>query len=122
MPTVIATCHCGATHIEVSAPTHATQCNCTYCTKSGGLWAYYELDAPRIVSDTHGAMYSASGNINQHHFCARCGCATYGTSPDWTLGDTEIPKKRKFAINVKLLDDFDLKVLEVTQIDGRTLW
>ena len=122
MTTVTATCHCGSTRIEVPAPTHATQCTCTYCTKSGGLWAYYELDVPRIVSDAHGAIYSASNNINQHHFCAKCGCATYGTSPDWKLGDTTIPEKRKFAINVKLLDDFDLKALTVTEIDGRNLW
>lgn len=121
--TRIATCHYGGTRIELpEAPTHATACTCTFCTKSGGLWSYYPPEAPRILSDTYGAMYSASDGINRHHFCANCGCATYGVSPDWSLGDTEIPEKQKFALNARLLDDFDLKSLVVEEIDERNLW
>jgi hypothetical protein len=121
--TVIATCHCGGTKIEFdTAPTHATQCTCTFCSKSGGLWAYYEPEAPRIVSDTHKGMYSASDGINQHFFCANCGCATYGISPAWTLDSEGVPEKKKFALNARLLDDFDLSRLTVEVIDGRNLW
>ena len=120
--TVIATCHCGGTRIELpEAPTHATSCTCTFCTKSGGLWAYYPPEAPRIISDAHRGEYTQSG-FNLHYFCARCGCATYGISPDWTLGGEGIPEKKKFAVNVRLLDDFDLKSLAVEEIDGRNLW
>ncbi len=104
-------------------PTHATQCTCTYCTKSGGLWAYYEVDAPRIVADEHDSIYSPTTPLHEHHFCARGGCTTYGTSPDYSLEDTEIPEKRKFAVNVKLLDDYELyRALPVSEIDGRNLW
>ena len=120
--TTIATCHCGGTRIELpEAPTHATSCNCTYCSKSGGLWSYYAPGVPKILSDTHGAIYAPSG-YNKHHFCANCGCTTYGVSPDWSLEDTEVPTKTKFAINTRLIDDFDLGTLEVTELDGRNLW
>jgi len=122
--TITATCHCGGTRIELpDAPTHATQCTCTYCTKSGGLWAYYDVGSPRIVSETHGAVYSPTTPLHEHHFCARCGCTTYGTSPDYSLEDTEIPEKRKFAVNAKLFDDYALfRALKVEEIDGRNLW
>lgn len=122
--TIIASCHCGGTRIELpEPPTHATQCTCTYCTKSGGLWAYYEPDAPRIVSDVRGAVYSPTTPLHEHHFCANCGCTTYGVSPAYSLEDTAVPEKKKFAINVKLLDDFALyRALPVEEIDGRNLW
>ena len=123
--TITMSCHCGGTRIELpEAPKEATLCTCSYCTKTGGLWGYYPPDAPKILSDTHGAVYSASGGINQHHFCANCGCQTYGISPDWSLdGPDGIPEKTKFAINARLFDDFTLlKSLPVGEIDGRNLW
>ena len=124
---VIASCHCGGTRIEVpTAPQGATACTCSYCTKSGGLWASYPLAAPKILSDDFGAVYSASDGINQHHFCSRCGCQTYGTTPDWTMAHIDnpvMPTTRRFSLNVKLLDDFALiAAIPVTAIDGRNLW
>ena len=122
--TVIATCQCGGTRIELpTPPTHATQCTCTYCTKSGGLWAYYEIDEPRVVADEHDRIYSPVTPLHEHHFCSKCGCTTYGTSPAYSLEDTGIPEKRKFAVNVKLFDDYPLyRALPVEEIDGRNLW
>ena len=122
--TVIASCHCGGTRIELpETPADLTQCTCSYCTKSGGLWGYYAPEQPKILSDTYGAVYSASGGMNQHHFCANCGCQTFGISPDWSLEDTTVPDKKKFAINARLFDDFALfKSIPVGEIDGRNLW
>jgi hypothetical protein len=123
--TVTATCHCGGTRIEIDAmPTHATRCTCTYCAKAGALWAYFPPDAPRIVADAHGAVYSATG-FNEHHYCSRCGCQTYGISPDWSaadIGGTSVPEKKKFALNARLLDDVDVEAIAVEVIDGRNLW
>jgi hypothetical protein len=122
--TIIATCHCGGTKIELpEAPAHATRCTCTYCTKTGGLWAYYEPEAPRILSETHGAIYSPNSPLHEHHLCTRCGCTTYGISPAYTLEDEGVPEKKKFAVNAMLLDDFELlRSLPVSEIDGRNLW
>jgi hypothetical protein len=122
--TITLSCHCGGTRIELpEAPIEATQCTCSYCTKSGGLWAYYEIDAPRVIADGNDRIYSPTSPLHAHHFCAKCGCTTYGTSPDYSLEDTTIPEKRKFAVNVKLLDNYELyRALPVSEIDGRNLW
>ena len=122
--TIIASCHCGGTRLELPrAPAHATQCTCTYCTKSGGLWAYYEVDEVTIVADANDRVYSPTSPLHEHHFCARCGCTTYGVSPDYSLEDTEVPETKKLGVNVKLLEDFALlRSLRVEEIDGRNLW
>jgi hypothetical protein len=126
MSPTIASCYCGATRIELpTPPEHATQCTCSWCTKSGGLWAYYGLDEVRILSAEHLGRYAPNG-INEHFFCQKCGCTTHGTAPNWTeesITTHEMPKDRKFAINVKILDDYALMVaLPVEVIDGRNLW
>jgi pimeloyl-ACP methyl ester carboxylesterase len=85
--------------------------------------AYYDVGAPRIVSDTFGAVYSPVSPLHEHHFCTRCGCTTYGVSPDYSLEDTAVPERKKMAINVKILDDYELlQSLPVNVIDGRNLW
>jgi hypothetical protein len=123
--TLTATCHCGGTRIEVpDAPTEALQCNCTYCTKSGGVWSYWPAEAaPRVVQRLHDAVYSASDGMNQHHFCAKCGCTTYGVSPDYSdYQGGPTPEKQRFALNIHLLDDFDASTLKLDHIDGRNMW
>ncbi|MBK8082426.1 MAG: aldehyde-activating protein [Devosia sp.] len=94
MPT-LASCHCGGTVIALPGPpTHATQCTCTYCTKTGGLWSYYPPDAVRIVKAEHLGLY-APNTHNEHYFCTRCGITTHGVSPDWELGGEGIPGKQE---------------------------
>lgn len=120
--TQIATCHCGATRIEVPyVPESATECTCTFCSKTGGLWVYYKPEEVRIVSENAPGIYTKTG-FNLHHFCANCGCSTFGDSPDWQLGSTEMPTTRKIGINARLFDDFDLGTLRIDRIDGRNLW
>ena len=122
--TIIASCHCGGTRIELpEAPAEATQCTCTFCTKSGAQWAYYEMGQPRVLSDMHGAVYSPTTPLHEHHFCAKCGCATYGISPNYTLESDGIPEDKKWAVNVRLFDDYGVfRGLKVGEIDGRNLW
>ena len=121
----IATCHCGATRLEVDRlPETVTACTCTYCSKVGGLWGYYAPGEVHVLSETAPGIYSARG-INEHHFCATCGCTTYGVSPDYTeadIGSEAIPEGRKWAINARLLDGVDRDAIPVVRIDGLTLW
>lgn len=120
---ILASCHCGGTVIELpEPPTQATQCTCTYCTKTGGLWSYYAPEGPRLLKAEHLACY-APNTYNEHYFCARCGITTHGVSPAWELGGEGIPETKKFAVNARLLDDYALfTALEIERIDGRTLW
>jgi hypothetical protein len=120
-----ASCHCGAVRIEIAhAPTELTECNCSYCARTGGLWAYYEVDEVRELVTEGKATYAPS-IVNEHYFCSRCGMTTHGTSPDYTLENAEnhtIPDGRRASINARMLEDFDISTLPVTRIDGRNLW
>lgn len=118
--TTVAACHCRGTRISIDTlPTSAVSCTCTYCTKTGGLWAYFPADGPRIEADEHGAIYSASAGRNRHHFCRRCGCQTYGLSPDWSNPESG---RDHLALNVRLIEGLDLAALAIETVDGRNLW
>lgn len=131
---LIATCHCGATKIELpNPPTSAKECNCSYCHRTGAIWGYYSPDEVKIIGAEHDAIYSASQMVNQHHFCAKCGGNTHGTSPDWaslynddgTLKpgmSTDLPSERIFGINLRMIDGLDLGQIEITPVDGRNAW
>ena len=130
----IASCHCGATRIELpSLPAHAKECNCSYCARTGAVWSYYEAGELNFVSQQGEKTYSASDGMNQHHFCGNCGMQTWGESPDWSSlynddgtpkGDdpTAIPTARKQAVNLRLVDDLDWARIEVARLDGRNSW
>lgn len=132
--TLTASCHCGSTRIELPhVPKSATQCNCSYCARTGAIWAYFAPGEMRFVSRDKDAVYSASGGVNQHHFCGNCGMQTWGDSPDWASmynldgtpknGDpTALPTMRIHGVNLRLVDDLDWSAIEVTQADGRNNW
>ena len=119
---VTGSCHCGGTKVQVSvAPSSVTSCNCTFCSKRGALWAYYDLDQVRLVADEHRARYQRPGRPVAHHHCAVCGCSTWSDSPVWVDGKPH-PTQRRLLVNARLFDDFDLAAVPVRHIDGRTGW
>lgn len=130
---MIAKCHCGATQIGLpQLPERAGECNCTFCSRTGAVWGYYKPGELDIFSDSSGKFYSASGNGNEHHFCANCGIQTWGVSPDWSsaYNDDGTPKGAPgamltgqiFAVNLRLIDDFDWSSITIDQMDGRNNW
>ncbi|ODT78310.1 MAG: aldehyde-activating protein [Pelagibacterium sp. SCN 64-44] len=128
-----ATCHCGATRIALPAhPTAAKSCNCTYCARTGAIWAYYKPGELQFLSGDGDRIY-APGGMNQHHFCGTCGMQTWGDSPDWASlynadgspknGDPNaMPTERVYAVNLNLVDDLDWSQVVVEQMDGRNNW
>lgn len=131
--TLTATCHCGATRIDIlKAPEGGRTCNCTYCHRVGAVWAYFATGEVTIHSSTHDRTYSASGGLNQHHFCGHCGSNTHGDSPDWASAYNAdgtpkgeagvVPEQRIVAINMRMVDGFDLNSLPVEALDGRNNW
>ncbi|WIY51877.1 GFA family protein [Devosia sp. YIM 151766] len=131
--TLHATCHCGATRIALpSQPVQAKSCNCTFCARTGAVWAYYKHDELEFISREGEAVYSPSG-MNHHHFCSKCGIQTWGDSPDWASmynadgtpknGDANaMPAERIYAVNLNLIDDLDWSLVSVEQVDGRNSW
>lgn len=131
--TLLAKCHCGQTQIELPhAPESAADCNCTFCSRTGAVWGYFKPGELDIVSDTSGKFYSASGAGNEHHFCANCGMQTWGVSPDWSSvynddgspkgAPDAMPTSQTFAVNLRLIDDFDWSSVTVEHMDGRNNW
>jgi hypothetical protein len=132
--TLVATCHCGGTRIELPRlPERRLECNCTFCAKAGAVWGYFAPGEATIANDKHDKVYS-QGGVNLHHFCSNCGMQTWGDSPDWaeiynadgtpqeghSAGD--MPTRRVYAVNLKLLEDFDMTTLTAEKIDGRNSW
>lgn len=133
--THVASCHCGATKIELpDAPAFAKECNCSYCARTGAVWGYYPPGAMTFMSNAGEKTYSASDGMNQHHFCGTCGMQTWGDSPDWASiynndgtpkdGFTpgSMPTERTYAVNLRLIDDLDWSTLVVEKVDGRSSW
>lgn len=147
--THVATCHCGATRIEIDRlPETATACTCSFCAKRGALWGYFDPSEVRITEGA-AADYAPSG-LNHHHFCATCGCTTVSHTPDWQAADGEAGEwaataaaggateavaqdwawdeaaiaalPRRVSVNLRLLDGVDLSAIPVVAVDGRNLW
>ena len=130
--TLTATCHCGATRIEIDGPpTSAKTCNCSYCQRVGAIWGYYQPEEIRITA-TDDRMYAPNG-MNHHHFCGRCGGNTHGFSPDWSsIYDAEgklkpgmkesVPEQRIAAVNLNMIDGLDLATFQIEAMDGRNNW
>jgi hypothetical protein len=130
---LIASCHCGKTQIELPArPTHAKTCNCTYCARASAVWANYKPGELKFIAQDGEATYSPSG-MNHHHFCSHCGMQTWGDSPDWASlynadgtpknGDANaMPTERTYAVNLRLIDDLDWDAITIEAVDGRASW
>lgn len=133
--TLVASCHCGATRIELPGlPYSAKACNCTYCARTGAVWGYYKPGEMKFITQDGERTYSGSDGMNQHHFCGTCGMQTWGDSPDWASvynvdgtpkeGFTAetYPTERTYAVNLRLVEDLDLATVDVEQVDGRNNW
>jgi hypothetical protein len=116
-------CHCGDTQFEVTdAPASVTRCTCSFCSKRGALWAYYQPAQFRLTALAgKSATYRWNSRTVKHHFCGTCGCGTYSESPDWSTGKPDFDNMR-IGINAHLFDDFDLQTVPIEVIDGKNLW
>ncbi len=118
-----ASCHCGATQMTVeAAPTEVSRCTCSFCSKRGALWAYYQPDQFKLTTARDRvSTYQWRSFTVQHHHCAICGCGTYSESPDWSKGEPDFNNLR-IGVNARLFDDFDLDGAPVKVMDGKNQW
>jgi hypothetical protein len=117
-------CHCGATRFEVTRPpAEVAECNCSICTKRGALWAYYQPEEFRLVSNPADvATYRWGDRMMDLNFCPTCGCATFNEGPSWAADGVTIDfERRKYGVNARLFDAFDLAAVPVRQINGRDM-
>lgn len=111
-------CHCGAIQWEAPEPKKLAICNCSYCDRVGAEWGYAAPDqfrlltAPERVSAYHFNTYSGT-----HYHCANCGCATHGTSPDYSSGKAD-PEKTVVSYNLRMAHGWDRSKLPIERHDG----
>ena len=113
MPSIEASCHCGAVRLQVpAAPEQVASCNCSICTKIGGLWSYYDpadisLTTLRESIDT----YIWGDKSIQICRCKICGCTTHWESIDPALTN-------RMGINARMMAGIDLNNIPIRMIDG----
>jgi hypothetical protein len=105
-------CHCGRIAFEVTgALDSASQCNCSICTKKGYLHWIVAREAFRLLTPPADlATYSFNTGVAKHHFCPRCGVASFyipRSDPD------------KVDVNVRCLEGVDPTSLRLEYFDGQ---
>ena len=74
-------CHCGAIRIELrDDPQEATECNCSICRRTAGLW-HYCAPAAVTVEGTSVGYVQGDRMLTTWH-CGTCGCTTHWTAID----------------------------------------
>jgi len=121
---ITGSCHCKNTtfRIEGEIPNTLTRCTCSFCSKRGSLYAYYQPAQFSVTSVRTDAVYRWNTRTVAHHFCDTCGCTTYTDSPDFKPDGSWDGKTRRIGVNARLFDDFDAAQAPVTVIDGKNLW
>jgi hypothetical protein len=118
-------CHCGqnAFRIQGELPAALTRCTCSFCSKRGALVAYYEPGQfERTTPAEQEATYRWNTRQVAHHFCPKCGIATYSDSPAFETDGSWDGVTRRIGVNARLFDGIDAVAMPVTVIDGKNLW
>lgn len=119
-----ATCHCGATRVEVDRlPEWVGSCNCTWCERTGGLWGYYAPEEVRVLAAPD-RVY-APNVLNEHHFCGACSGMMFNYGPKWTQENATssgVPEERQYGLNMRMVDEDAARALPVVAMDGRHGW
>ncbi len=109
-------CHCGRIAFEVEGEINgATACNCSICQRKGSLMWFVPKSAFRLLTpDAAASTYTFNKQRIKHRFCPVCGAHPYGEGADSKGNEMA-------AINIRCLEDVDLKAIPVTEFDGRSL-
>lgn len=109
-------CHCGRIAYEVEGELKSVMaCNCSICARKGSLlWFVPRSQFKLLTPESDAATYTFNKHVLKHRFCRACGIHpfTYGVDRQGN---------EMAAINVRCLEDVDLKKLAVKEFDGRAL-
>lgn len=109
-------CHCGGIRFSVEGElTGAMACNCSICQRKGALLWFVPRERLELQTWEDGAgTYTFNRHAIRHRFCKACGIHPYGEGTD--------PKGNPMAaVNIRCLEDIDLKSVPVQEFDGRSI-
>lgn len=111
-------CQCGDVRVKMATlPGFVHDCNCTLCSKTGALWAYYHPDEVNVVG--HTANYQRRDRPQPSvaiHFCPTCGATTHFTLTPAAIAQHGDVQR---GVNMRLADERDLAGVELRFPDGR---
>lgn len=109
-------CHCGAVRFEVDMEiTSLVSCNCSICSKKGHLLAFAPENSFKLLKGEEAlSYYQFNQKVIHHYFCKICGISPFGK------GKTPDGQQMR-AINVRCLDDIDIKKFSITEYDGKSI-
>src|ERR1700733_11981203 len=72
-------CLCGRVRVDIQKrPEFINECNCTLCSKSGALWAYFHPSEVAVEGTTMGySREDKSDPAAEIQFCSVCGSTTH---------------------------------------------
>jgi hypothetical protein len=114
MNTYTGGCHCGKVRFEITADlAKAITCNCSLCSKRGHVLSFLPAEQFKLLSGEEALTdYQFNKKIIHHLFCSICGVGSFGRG--------EGPHGPTVAVNLRCLDDVDLKTVEITEFDGKS--
>jgi hypothetical protein len=110
-------CHCGKVryHVDIDLDQPVLSCNCSMCSKRGGLLAFTKATDFELESGEDALTdYQFNRNVIHHLFCSTCGILSFGRgiAPDGS---------EMVAINARCMDGVDLTALDVKDFDGKSI-
>lgn len=110
-------CHCGAVRWRLAhRPADLTRCTCSYCRRSGALWAYGARREITIEADEAALIRYVQGDRTLAFVsCRVCGCTTHWDSLDPS-------DDARMAVNARMADPIEIEDLPVRVFDGADSW
>jgi hypothetical protein len=108
-------CHCGKVRFQVEGTVDsALACNCSMCSRKGSLLWFVPREQLKLQTpEDAAATYVFNQHKIRHRFCTTCGIHPYAeaSGPDG---------RPMAAINLRVLEDFDVASVPVTHYEGRS--
>lgn len=110
-------CHCGAVSLVLpNIPEKATSCNCTLCSRTGGIWAYFTLGSVKIEGHPeHTENYIWGDRTLKNVRCKICGIITHWEPLDPKPGALH-------GVNLRNFDPAMLELVHIRRFDGANSW
>jgi hypothetical protein len=116
-PSLHGSCHCGSVRLTLpAAPETATDCNCSLCRRTRGIWAYYALGSVAIEGHPRNTESYIWGDRTVASFrCKTCGSVTHWEPLNAASG-------ARHGVNLRNFEPALLAAVRVRRFDGAETW